>query len=154
MERVMKFIAEKSLEYRLAEYDEGGFLGIDTKLLASSLEAYAEQENKELQEKCDKMSYANTANKKALKRVADENEALQKQLADAEYFAKKHLHDLRLSQKQVEELKKSTKLLHNLMADAEQRGVDKATKELQKQLAEQQKLIEKHIHPRHWQKSR
>jgi len=35
-----KYIESEGLEYSLAEYDEGGFLGIDTKLLEESLNKY------------------------------------------------------------------------------------------------------------------
>jgi len=35
-----EFIEKEALEYKLAEYDEGGFLGIDDRLLEQKLEEY------------------------------------------------------------------------------------------------------------------
>jgi hypothetical protein len=35
-----EFIEKEALEYKLAEYDEGGFVGIDERLLERKLEEY------------------------------------------------------------------------------------------------------------------
>lgn len=43
-----EFIQKEALEYRLAEYDEGGFLCIDEGLLEQKLEEYHQAKLKEL----------------------------------------------------------------------------------------------------------
>jgi len=35
-----EFIEKEALEYKLAEYDEGGFVGIDERILEQKLEEY------------------------------------------------------------------------------------------------------------------